>query len=61
MQKEFQTGDVVTLKSGTRKMTVREQKNKNVDREVTCNWHDTNGCLKSGDFLPKQLQKIKEN
>lgn len=51
MSTQYDQGDVVRLKSGGPKMTVREEKQ---DGKILCSWFDRNGKLHSEAF-PAQL------
>ena len=51
-QQQWQTGDVVVLKSDRRPMTVREIL---PDGDVHCQWIEPNGDVKYGCFQPAML------
>lgn len=58
MADEFETGDVVRLKSGGPKMTVHGEKHRS--SQVICVWFDGTE-RKSGSFSPKTLKKADQD
>ena len=50
----FKAGDVVTLKSGERRMTVQGEFD-SMDRRIVCHWTADDGTLQEGKFLPECL------
>ena len=54
---KYKTGDVVQLKSGGPKMTV---KSSNVSGEIYCQWF-AGSKLEAGYFPPESLNRVKEN
>lgn len=49
----FKAGDVVRLKSGSPKMTVKESRS---DGSVACQWIDRNGRAQADQFLAAMLE-----
>lgn len=56
----FKSGDVVTLRSGGPKMTVRWVEEELGTLAACCTWFDAKGETKEKTFLPAQL-KLSDN
>lgn len=53
MTSQYDQGDVVRLKSGGPKMTVKEE---GADGTILCSWFDRNGKLHSNGFEPALIE-----
>lgn len=53
MTSQYDQGDVVRLKSGGPKMTVKEE---GADGTILCSWFDRNGKLHSNGFKPALIE-----
>ncbi len=59
---DFKPGDVVELKDGSQRMTVRgtsQMMGGMAGTDLVCDWIDSKGHLKSGTFDPDQLRIFK--
>lgn len=59
MAEQFKAGDVVQLKSGGPKMTVKQVGNSGMTGRLTvwCNWFEGTKLM-SGDFAPETLKLV---